>query len=239
MNRLYYDKYVSSNPDKKVVVNSHVFKHNIPYFKWIVKKSKIVKTDNILDLGCGNGALIWFLTKNGYGEIRGVDISEEQVNIAKSLNLSGIEVCDIISYLKRTDDKFEIIFLINVLEHFKRSKSIELLSLIRSKLNPSGKLIIHVPNASGIFGMKIFYGDMTHKSCFTESSIVQLLKITGFSETKVFEDKPIIHGTISLVRRIIYETLGFAFRLFYMAETGATKIILSSNMLVITHGNSD
>lgn len=39
----------------------------------------------IIDLGCGNGGFVYWLQKNGYQNVEGIDISEEQVEVAKKI----------------------------------------------------------------------------------------------------------------------------------------------------------
>ena len=230
----FYKNYVSSNIDKQIVINRSVFKHNKPYFNWLIKKLAIEPKMKILDFGCGNGVLLYFLKNAGYFNIKGVDISEEQIAVARSLNLEEVQMCDGIEFLKSTDESFDYIFLFDVLEHFSKLDSAEVLELVHSSLKESGKLILHVPNAEGVFGMSIRFGDLTHEECFTKSSISQLLKTCGFSSITLFEEKPIIHGIYSFLRRIIYELLTLPIRLLYLAETGSMDILLSRNILILS-----
>lgn len=229
----FYKNYVSSNTDKQIVINSSVFQHNKPYFNWLIKKLAIEPKKKILDFGCGNGVLLYFLKNAGYYNIKGVDISEEQIVVARSLNLEDVQICDGIEFLKSTEESFDFIFLFDVLEHFSKSDSAEVLELVHSSLKESGKLILHVPNAEGVFGMSIRFGDLTHEECFTKSSISQLLKTCGFSAITLFEERPIIHGIYSFFRRIIYEMLTLPIRLLYLAETGSMDILLSRNILIL------
>jgi hypothetical protein len=94
-------------------------------------------------------------------------------------------------------------------------------------------VVIHVPNAEGIFGMRIRYGDLTHENCFTPQSINQALMACGFDGMACFEDKPIVHGLKSFIRFVLWEVLSLPYRLLLIAETGNTKMILSQNMLVV------
>jgi hypothetical protein len=52
-----------------------------------------------------------------------------------------------------------------------------------------------------------------------------------FSAVQCFEDKPIIHGAKSLLRRVIWEVGTTPIRILNMAETGASGAILSQNLL--------
>lgn len=96
-----------------------------------------------------------------------------------------------------------------------------------------GRLIVHVPNAQGIFGMRVRYGDLTHERAFSPKSIKQLLRTAGFSNIQVFEDKPIVHGFASLCRRLLWTALTLVPRLLLLTESpSAESLALSQNILV-------
>ena len=83
--------------------------------------------------------------------------------------------------------------------------------------------------------MRIRYGDLTHENCFTPKSIRQALRSSGFTEVQCFEDKPIIHGLKSLIRRMFWDVMTIFPRLLLIAETGQPGTILSQNFLVVAH----
>ena len=82
---------------------------------------------------------------------------------------------------------------------------------------------------------RVLYSDITHEASFTRRSITQILGLVGLSDVQCTEDKPIPHGTISLIRRIIWEVMTLGWRITLSAETGGlpTSFILSQNMLVV------
>jgi 2-polyprenyl-3-methyl-5-hydroxy-6-metoxy-1,4-benzoquinol methylase len=137
------------------------------------------------------------------------------------------------SFLKEQNKAFDVVFLMDILEHLEKGELLALLDQVYVSLRNDGIIIIHVPNAEGLFGMRIRYGDLTHENCFTSRSIEQALNACGFHHVKCFEDKPVIHGAKSLIRRILWELLTATSRLLLTAETGFTHHILSQNMLVV------
>ena len=74
---------------------------------------------------------------------------------------------------------------------------------VRRVLSPGGLCVGHAPNAGGIFGSMIRYGDLTHEQAFTPSSIRQMFRSLGYAEAESFEDKPEVHGLMSALRRAI------------------------------------
>ena len=121
----------------------------------------------------------------------------------------------------------------DVLEHLEKNEMFELLDKAFAKLNDNGALIIHVPNADGVNGMRIRYGDLTHETCFNPSSLTQLLSACGFKNIRFYEDKPIVHGFKSLIRSLLWKLLTAAPRLLLLIETGTSNHILSQNILVV------
>jgi predicted TPR repeat methyltransferase len=186
-----------------------------------------------MDLGCGHGTHLYFLKQKGYQNLVGVDTSPEQVELAHQLGVEEVQRGDIEDFLSHDQQPADVVLLIDVLEHLPLDTGFDLLSSVFAKLNKGGRLIIHVPNAEGLYGMRIRYGDLTHEQAFTPTSIRQMLKTVGFSTITPSEDKPIIHGLPSLARRLLWGILTIPHRLLLMAETGYTHFILSQNMLVV------
>ncbi len=191
------------------------------------------KSAAILDLGCGYGPYVYHLKEAGYTNVTGVDASAEQVALAHAMGVREVLLADITAFLQQTTDTYDVVLLMDVLEHLTTAESVALLDLVYAKLTDTGKLLIHTPNAEGIFGMSIRYGDLTHETAFTATSMQQLLAIIGFKSVSCHEDRPLVHGAVSLVRRWLWTLLTLRFRLLLMAETGGTRFILSQNMLTI------
>jgi hypothetical protein len=74
---------------------------------------------------------------------------------------------------------------------------------------------------------------MTHERAFTPSSARQVFRTVGFNDVQCYEDKPVIHGITSLVRRIVWDVGTLYDRVLLIAETGAMKtVIFSQNMII-------
>jgi len=191
------------------------------------------KTLAIADLGCGQGTLLHCLKSLGYTNIRGIDASPEQVRLARQRGLHDVACQDARTFLTDKTSAFDIVFLMDVLEHLDKRDVLDLLGQVRNALTSHGTLILHVPNAEGLFGMRVRYGDLTHRNAFTQQSIAQALHACGFATVQCFEDKPVVHGLKSLLRYVLWQVLTIPFRLLLTAETGTTRHILSQNMTVV------
>jgi len=228
-----YDSYVSTGQAGKTIEQKN-FKN--PYFEKLVRQHLPNKSDLLIaDLACGHGRLLYSLKRHGFSNIHGVDISQEQIDIAHKLGISEAKCQDINLFLEENKEKsFDVIFLMDILEHLESQEVLDLLDKVNDSLGSNGMVVIHVPNAAGIFGMRIRYGDFTHQHAFTPKSIQQILRACHFNQVECFEDKPTIHGMKSLVRFILWQVLTLPFRILLTAETGATKHIISQNMLVVS-----
>ena len=108
-------------------------------------KGLIHPSDNILDVGCGPGLLVKYLSEKGY-RIEGVEnylYNPHSKMINEAINgKDRVRDCDIIDF--KSDKKFDVIFLHNVIEHLEDwKKSMEPLN---NALNDNGKIILLLPN---------------------------------------------------------------------------------------------
>lgn len=194
----------------------------------------------IIDLGCGSGGLLLCLKRLGYQNLHGVDYSSEQVALANRIGLEYVVEADLLNYLNDTPPQsVDVFILMDVIEHFSRQEIFALFTLLREKIKNTGVVLLHVPNAEGIFGNRVRYGDLTHEMAFTRSSLFQLVKSNGFNSVACFEDKPVPHSFFSFLRRIIWDLGTIPYRLLFAAETGELKSILSQNMLTVIRANGD
>lgn len=190
----------------------------------------------ILDLGCGYGALVRFARKAGYHNTTGVDRSPQQVAEAQRLGIDGVSEGDLMQTLQSLGDvSQDMVITFDVIEHFTKNELISFVDEVYRVLQKGGKWIIHIPNAESPFFGRIRYGDFTHEQAFTRTSIIQLLKSSGFSLVTCYEDTPILHGLKSAVRRLLWKIIRGGLRLYLAAETGAGEkaCIFSQNFLTI------
>ena len=171
----------------------------------------------------------------GYHDVIGVDVSEEQVALAKTM---GVEVVqsDLLDFLHNSDDgAFDVIFLMDVIEHHTIEQAYGLMDEIYRSLAPGGCCILHTANADGLYSMGIRYGDVTHEMALNETSARQLLTTVGFHSVKCHEDVPSVHGIKSMVRFMLWHFLTTYLRLLWLAETGSRGVILSRNFLIVAN----
>ena len=135
-----------------------------------------------LDIGIGRGEMLSCFEKWGYKNYLGIDISPSTVKFCKSIGLNCELVQDTNLYLRDNKDVFELITLIDVLEHIPREDVVSFLKDINNALKDEGVLIIQVPNLQAPDGQLQMYNDVTHMVGYIEHSLQQVLIAAGFSK---------------------------------------------------------
>jgi len=135
----------------------------------------------VLDVGIGRGEMLTCMVNWGYKNYFGIDISPSTVNFCSSIGLNCTLVEDTPDWLNKHPNTFELITLIDVLEHIPKKDMIEFLKSIKCALKNNGTLIIQVPNLQAPDGQLHRYNDITHEFGFTEHSMAQVLITAGFT----------------------------------------------------------
>lgn len=189
------------------------------------------KDISILDVGCENGGIIYWLTQKGYKNSFGIDPDEDLINSAKSLGINNVSASDPLTYLGNSYGKYGVIFLLDFIEHIPKAGIIEMLGKVHDALSPSGVVIIKTSNAEGFFSNRIQSADLTHETSFTEASLKAALSTVGFSGFKCKEAGPVIHGIRSFVRFVLWKIIRKIEQSFLLVETGSSSRILTQNII--------
>jgi 2-polyprenyl-3-methyl-5-hydroxy-6-metoxy-1,4-benzoquinol methylase len=227
---ILYSKYhsnfnsVISKVDEKTL-NSLYTHYDFKIFPHIKNYSK---DSHILELGCGPGHLINYLRKKGFNNTLGIDISNEQIEIAKSKGHNVI-LADAIEFLKSSNRGYDIIFAFDFIEHFTKNELLEMTKLIYNILNDSGIFIVRTPNGQGVFGGTVIYGDLTHQTIFTPNSLTQLLLQAGFKKVECFENGPVNKNFKGIIRNIVWKSFKITLNIFRTAEIGGQIKILTQD----------
>lgn len=199
------------------------------------------KDSKILVLGCGVGHEIYALNKMGYKNVLGIDISEEQIKIAKSNELNCIKA-DAFKFLENNSEKFDVIIAFNFIEHFSLGDAFKLLTLCHKSLTKKGILILLTPNASNPLATHMIYSDPTHIIAFTEMSIRQLLISIGFNEVRFKNVKPFgkldNRITIKILKLLVAFVINLTWKLvklvYWLSGIKPPKVV-SPDLLVIAY----
>lgn len=233
---VFYSKYHSnyktfiSSVDEKAL--NSLFTHYDYKILPVIKNYNI--SAKILELGCGPGYLLKYLQSKGFDNTFGIDISEEQIQIAKNEGLNVIQA-DVFDFLKTTNEKYDLIFAFDFIEHFTKDELVELAKLIYEKLNDNGAFIIRTPNGEGFFAGYAIYGDLTHQTIFTTNSLIQLLSQAGFNQIECFENGPIVKDLKGFLRKITWEFFKVIINIFRLSEIGGKIKILTQDFYGVAY----
>lgn len=210
------------------------------YFKTHVRPHLPISTSaKILEIGCGYGRYLHAMQTMGYTNIFGVDISEDQIQYAKNLNLKNyVRKVDGLTFLERKYDCYDAILLLDVMEHLPSTYTINLIESIFRSLKTGGKLIIQVPNGLAPLS-PLRYADFTHLNAFTPSSMSQVLRLGGFKTISHYPISATVHGIKSFIRSALWKSLFNPLIYLYMLIACGDRMggIYTPNMLTVATKN--
>lgn len=235
--RRIYDSYVTMRDRPLAPEALAGLKPRMPYFRRMISRYfPADERSEVLELGCGHGALLYALREAGYSNVRGVDGSSEQVAAAQALGIPGVCQGDVMRFLRAIpSNSLDVVVAFDLIEHFRKCEVIALVDEVHRVLRRGGRWIIHAPNAEAPFGARMRHWDFTHEVAYTRISLAQVMRASGFSEVMCFEDRPVPHGFKSGARAALWMLLR-GILLFYVAvETGSAdrKAIFSQNLLAV------
>lgn len=189
------------------------------------------KATPILDIACGEGALLAFLKEEGYADLSGFDLSPENVAICHRLGLSFVENANALEKLGKASPRtFGLILAIDLVEHLPKQQAAGFIESARGSLAPGGALVLQTPNAGSLYGCYNRYYDLSHEFAVTEKSAVDLLMLGGFSPEEI-EVRPHWNAT-TWIGRLREVWLSLLHRLIFLGEGSRRPRIPTSNLLI-------
>lgn len=191
------------------------------------------RSARILDVGCGNGSLVWWLQQSGYTNAEGIDVSPEQIAEACRLGVRNVSVANLQVYLAEQRGAYAAIVMRDVIEHFTKAEVLEVLDRAHNALQPGGVLIVQVPNAEAPFFGRIRYGDFTHELAFSATSLQQIFAIAGFRSLSLYPTEPAVTSLRSALRYPLWLLVAALYQLLLFAELGPGKRIVTQGIIAI------
>lgn len=179
------------------------------------------KNARILDLACGGGKLLQFFIDMGYRDVHGVDISPEQVALARQVTPNVVHA-DVLTYLADQKGKFDLITGLDIVEHFRKDEVLHFLDLCFAALKLGGRLVLQTPNAESPWGTHHRYNDLTHELGFNPNALTRLLALVGFDAIEAREQGPVPLGysVASSLRWVVWQAIRAGLKVWNVAETG-------------------
>jgi len=154
-------------------------------------KRYITKPGKLLDIGCGNGGLLLFASRDGW-DVCGMELFGFLADSIKKTTDIAVKACNFLEYEVAEDESYDLVVLRHVLEHLPDCTLA--MNKVNSLLKSNGYAVLEFPNTdsldsrskwflrrNGIFRKK-FSPDYIPHHCneFCKRSFEFLLAKTGF-----------------------------------------------------------
>lgn len=178
----YDQKYFSKHFNFKIydyyryIRNTFIIKH----------LRRIMPKGNLLEIGFGDDSFVK-LCKTHY-HVYGLDISQWAVDkITKIYSPSNFKVCDLEKQTIPFSNKFDIVVLINTLEHFSDVQTV--MKNIQDAVHQNSVLVLFLPTKSTLLSelqYRIFYAVEEHVYRPSVDDVTKLCSDFGFEQVKEF-----------------------------------------------------
>ena len=182
---LYQEGYYSRQKSRRFAA---VLEWGIRWFRWerAWSLNRRYRKGRILDVGCGRGLMLHYLSDRFGWEVQGTQISETAHAYATGVLGVPVFLGDLLSL--PPSRPFDVVSLYHVLEHLTNPSAY--LAEINRRLTPNGACLIEVPNTHSLmarltkqhwFGWDLPY----HTYHFNPNSLKALLEKNGFQVEQV------------------------------------------------------
>jgi 2-polyprenyl-3-methyl-5-hydroxy-6-metoxy-1,4-benzoquinol methylase len=186
----------------------------------------------ILDVGCGQGQLIRLIERDGFANVSGIDLSAEQVALARKLGTERVVERDLFELAAAEPGTYDVVIAIDVVEHFDRADVQRAFQAFSDLLKPGGRFILRTPNGVSPYAGRILFSDLTHGVIYTETSLQQVGHVTGFASFSAYPVPPAGTSAKAKVRRALWTLVELWFKAPLVIETGQLRgHIVTQNLI--------
>jgi 2-polyprenyl-3-methyl-5-hydroxy-6-metoxy-1,4-benzoquinol methylase len=213
-----YSSYATAHTGQKLG-DMRPYNNAKPVFDYRIKRLLPEnKEARCLDIACGSGTFLYYLKIDGYPNLTGIDISPEQVSLAKQV-CEDVHEGDIMQFLS-AGHKYDLITIFSFIEHLTRNEAVDFLDAVNKALTPGGRVILITPNADSPFASHTRYGDVTHEVIYNQGSLSSLLRTCGFTNCMAYETGPVPYGIVSGIRWLLWQGIKSLLKLYRLIEGG-------------------
>jgi 2-polyprenyl-3-methyl-5-hydroxy-6-metoxy-1,4-benzoquinol methylase len=195
------------------------------------------RTSRIVEVACGGGRMLHHLKSLGYTNVTGVDVSEQQVQLAAQA-CKDVNLGDAIAYLSGNPGCFDLIIAMDLIEHFDKNEVFRFLDAAVAALAAGGRLILQTPNLDSPFGGSQRYNDFTHEVGFNPNSLSRIMALVGLRDVTSREQCPVPLGysLLSSFRYVGWRLIRSVIIAINLIETGSpgagvvTRVFLASGI---------
>lgn len=236
--RLLYGNYHSTQSGRAAGTDARSLfeREKLQFKREIIPQLQTISPGaRILDLGCGSGSLIAAMHESGYEHCSGIDVSPQQVALARELGVQSVEEGDVMQHLQAHPATYDCITGMDILEHFTKDELTDLLQRIATSLKPGGMVLFRTPNLDAPVATVFANGDFTHENYLNASSAAQVMQACGYRDVRVLPSLMRAPGIIKeSLRKVAWQllVLRLKWQLFATARSTA-GILFTPNMIII------
>lgn len=142
---------------------------------------RLAQGSRVLDLGCGSGEPIdAFLVARGF-DVTGVDISEEQIRLAKEALPTSTFIQGDMSEVKLPPKSFDAVVSFYAIFHVPREEHAALLHTASISLRPGGYLLVTMGSGEWEGTEEDFHGTKMFWSHYGREKNLELIREAGFT----------------------------------------------------------
>lgn len=136
----YTETYVSPTvPDYKPNVDGTA--------SWEYLRQFVSPPGRLMDIGCGNGRLLWLAKADGW-DVRGLELSTEAAAAVEAEQDVPVIVANFLDYEPDDAGTYDVVILRHVLEHLP--DPLAAMARIRALLKPGGHALLEFPNIHSV-----------------------------------------------------------------------------------------
>ena len=208
--------------------------------QWLRHNFGALFKDNqkILEIGPGLGEFISFVSEKNEPIIDVIDRDQGVLDRVKSkFKVRNAWRCSAegIAGLEGQLDRYDRVFLLQVMEHIETRSLPEFLRVLYKSLAPGGLIIITVPNGGNPLGIVERYSDITHHNLFSENSLKQLVEMSDLKgascRVKGYSIPPV--STIDIVRKVAQKLLHLILKGVMVVNGGVFFSIYDPNITLL------
>jgi 2-polyprenyl-3-methyl-5-hydroxy-6-metoxy-1,4-benzoquinol methylase len=194
----YYGRYIRNNSISPITISR--------YNELLDKFEKYRKTNNILDVGCGDGYFLEVARNRGWN-VFGTEYTNEAIGVCRSKKIEIFK--GELNYSNFNGIEFDVVTSFEVIEHINNPK--EVIDNILKLLRIGGALYFTTPNFNSI-NRRLLKSDWLiieypeHLSYYTSSTMNKFLKSNKFSKVFLKTQGLSISGFIKKSKKLNTET---------------------------------
>lgn len=179
-----YIKQLINNSSPLVLQRKKEYIHH--NFGKLIDKKLLQKNCSVLEIGPGLGEFVSYCKDYKGASVDIIDTDTEILQfIKKNYQVRNAWISHDIQLIEKKLAEYDLIMMTQVLEHIQKEKHIRYLQLLYRKLKKNGVIIITVPNIGNPLAIFERYYDYTHKTAFTEHSLIQMADYAELKDVTV------------------------------------------------------